>query len=255
MNKKSHIENTVTPQIINTTVIDTDRGAKKFELVRGDISILSVDLLIFSTHAGKSKPSGGVYSALRHAYGKIDLSRKKQVVSLKEDSLFDIHAVHPDNKNFSIPSSTYLIEPNSKMPFKNILMLRLPGPAFFPNSKEALKGYELAIKAVFSSIASLEYYGKIYESISLPILGGARSFDKRKTIEILLKNALQWLEFSQHTNKISFVIFEPNEINDWDKAMNECLKRTYYKINHEKSIEFVKRRLKRRVSRELSPGP
>ena len=153
-------------EIINSLSIETYYGFRDFTLIYGDIAEQPAELIVFSTHAGKGRPSGSVISALERKFGTgtLDFAGMIQVIPLTEGSYFNIGAVFPRDQNFSVPANTYLIEPSGNMPYKNILMLRLPGPKYFKNEIKPLTAYEKSTISIFSSIAALEFDGKQYKT-------------------------------------------------------------------------------------------
>ena len=76
------------------------------------------------------------------------------------------------------------------------------------------------------------------------MIGGARSFSRKKIISILIENAISWLKYSRFTKEIYFVIYEKNEIEAWNKAMNEALGRTYENGEYKSSINGLRAELK-----------
>ena len=207
-------------ETINSLSLETYYGFKDFTLLHGDISEQPADLMVFSTHAGKGKPSGGVISALKRKYGDgiFDFEGMLKVVSLTEGSYFNIGAVFPKDENYFVPANIYLMQPAENMPYKDILMLRLPGPRYFKNNITPLDAYEKSVKTIFSSIAALEFGDRKYKTISMSLLGGARAFPRAKIMRTLLENAIRWLNYSKHTREIYFIIYEKSEIESWNKG-------------------------------------
>jgi len=237
-------------ETINSLSFETYYGFKDFTLMYGDISEQPAELIVFSTHAGKGKPSGAVISALHQKFGNdiLDFDKMSQIISLTEKSYFNIGAIFPKDEKYNVPANTYLIEPKGNMPFKNILMLRLPGPKYFKNDTPPLNAYKISVVSIFSSIAALEFSGKQYKNISMSLLGGARSFSRTKIMSILLENAIKWLEYSRYTKEINFVIYEKKEIEAWNISMNEALGRTYDTGDYEKSIKELQGKLKEQIN-------
>jgi hypothetical protein len=234
-------------RMVNSLAVETFYGFKDFYLMCGDICDQPADLLVFSTHTGKSLPTGGVLTALRNKYGWLDLDSKKAILDLSDGSYFDLGAAHPKDPNYRVPSGTWLLEPTAGMPYKEILLVFLPAPHYFPSLDEALKSYRRAVECVFSSIAALEFQGKQYNSLSFSLLGGARSYPRLESMSSLISNAVRWLNYSKHTYKVFFTVYEESEVSGWSEAMNRSLGRTFSDGSYETSIKELRGSLKERI--------
>lgn len=228
--------------LINSLTIDTLYSSKEFALMHGDISQVEADLLVVSTHAGKGKPRGAVLESLTKRYGELDFRSMLKILSFTEDSYFQTKAVHP-----YLDMNINLLAPPPNAPFHNILMIRMPSPAHFPTTEEALSVYEKAMTGIFSSIAMLEFNGHCYKTIALPLLGGARAFPKQKIMSIILKSSIEWLKYSAHTQQIIFTIYEDAQIGIWNEVMNSSLGRTVLGSNkYEDAITALRRTFQKR---------
>jgi hypothetical protein len=77
--------------------------------------------------------------------------------------------------------------------------LRIPGASGIKSRGDnSILIYEKAIWSVFSSLAALELEGNIFESISLPLLGGLRNYPIEQIMAILLKLSNEWLQMSRN---------------------------------------------------------
>jgi len=228
--------------------VETYYGFKDFELLQGDICEQPADLLVVSSHAGKGAPSGTVIQALNTRYGKIDMENYSIVLPLTQGTYFALDASYPKEEDYEVPANIYLTSASENMPFKDILVIRIPGPRYFPQGMSLLY-YQKAVKSIFSALAALEFAGRYYETIALPLLGGERSFPKIGIMSTLLETIIKWLNYSKYTNRISLTIYKDHEINSWNKAMNETIGRSFIDDENDKTIRELRIRLKRQTTK------
>jgi hypothetical protein len=233
---------------INSLTVETPEGYKDFALLCGDATYVQADLLVFSSHAGVGEIQGRVYNALRARFGGISLETQRLVLSLAQGSCFELDATHPGKPDFVVPAGTYLLAATEGMPFRDLLIVRIPSPSYFPTPDAALRAYNRCVECVFSSIAALEFAGHHYRTIAMPVLAGGRSYPKKQTMGVILTNALKWLKYSRHTYRFLFTVHDEQEVGTWNQAMNDTLGRTFDDGSYSSSIKELRKRLNERTA-------
>jgi len=236
-----------TLEVVNSLTVETMDGFKDFILMRGDISQIDTELLIFSSHAAGQEIHGAVSASIRSKFGEYKRNNAQTIISLGKGSFFDIKAIHPENHDSIATPGTYLIEPNDNMPFKHLMVIKIPGAAYFDSSEESLNAFEKCVEAVFASVSALEFYDYTYRTIAMSVLGGGRSYDKSRTMPIFLKNAIKWLKHSRFTYKFTLTVYDNKEVKLWNEAMNESLGRSFDDGSYSSSIKDLHNRLKENV--------
>ena len=211
-------------QTINTLSIETPRGFREFELVQGDLADHPASLLIFSVNAGMA-PTGQVLRALVKRHGPLDLEQCGLVLSFAGYSPFRLS--DPPGHFESLAGVYQVPRPRSFAPGRGLLMVRVPGAASFPSQDESIAAYARVVRGTFAAVAALELGGSHHDSIALSQLGGRRHFPKEDAIRHLLNAALGWLGMARHTEKISFVVYDPADVREWTQAMDCALGRTF----------------------------
>jgi hypothetical protein len=93
---------------------------------------------------------------------------------------------------------------------------------------------------MYASIAALEQMEYSFPVVSMPVLYGQRILDYPAAVESLIRHAVAWLKKSDHTHTIQFVVYNGNELRDWDKAMNTCLGHTLVSTGHNAVLESLR---------------
>ena len=204
---------TAITETINSVSVETPQGYKTFSLVHGDITQLPADLLVLSAYGNASyAPEGQIVEALRQQY---------EIVVTAE----------PRWLNFSGQCWTSFQEQIKSAPFSSILTVFMPQLAWNDNPRSL---FEEAVFGVFASLAALEYKGRSFPCVSLPVLYGHRVLTEHalgdeyysQIIEILIRQGLHWLRKSDHTHTIQFVVYEKQQLPAWDAAMNTIMGRS-----------------------------
>ena len=206
---KSHIK----PETINSVSVETSQGYKTFNLVHGDITVVSTDLLVLSTHGNPAMaPTGQVLNAL-----------------------WDRHGVTIDPNchwlDFAEGRWTCFQRQPEPSTFSAILTVRIPS---LQRQQEPLPFFDEAVRGVFASIAALEYMGHSFPIVSLSVLYGQRLIMEHDhgeelyptVAESLIRHALHWLKKSDQTHTVQFVVFEEEQMAAWDEAMNKTMGRS-----------------------------
>lgn len=200
-------------RIVNSVSVETPQGYKTFILMHGDITQIATDLLVLSAYGdGNSSPEGLLVRSLRQRHGIVV-------------------APEPRWLNFSDRCWTCFQEQEGDAPFSAILTLFISQLAWNQNP---LPIFEDAVQGVFASLAALEYKGRSFASVSLPVLYGHRIRTEHsggvalypRLIEILIRHALRWLKKSEHTHTVQFVVYEKEHLSAWDEAMNKTMGRS-----------------------------
>lgn len=232
------------PQSANSVTIETPHGYREFRLLCGDIAAQPSDLLVFSVHAGAGRPGGNVLWALEDRYDTLDLDAAALLLSLTGNSPFRLTSAPGSLES---PAGVYMVAPPTGSPFQDLLMLRLPGARQFGDDVTAAEAYRRAVRGAFAAVSALEFHGKSYPSIALPVLGGQRKFPKLEAMTHLLTAAVDWLNVSRHTERILFTVFEEEEVRDWSQAMDQALGRTFDDGDYDDAAAELRIRLAEKV--------
>lgn len=207
---------------INSVSVETPQGLRTFELFAGDVFSQEADLLVISTHHEEDEPpSGPLVETIENTYGlPVDVSQPFMTFG---------------------GGVTACVQPgNDKTPFRQLLTMRIAAPRSQENPSEF---YDRAIQSTFAAIAALEFLGNEFSGISLPVLVRKGIADYESAVRALLRHALQWLRQSRHTIEVSYFVFNPDELSEWDRAMNESLGRTYVDTRGESLVNGLCRDL------------
>lgn len=190
----------------NSVVIETPTGYKTFKLVFGDITTVSTDLLVVSTHSNLDFEASGLVLDRLWDQHDVVVDRAQRWLTLGEDLW------------------TCFQEQHAPTPFSGLLTICLPQILHQP---DPLPFFDRAMRGVFASCASLEYMGCSYPVVSLPVLYGQRLVAKHypEAVKSLIRHALDWLKQSKGTKVVQFVIFEAQKKEAWNEAMDQCLGR------------------------------
>ncbi|MBK9387707.1 MAG: DUF4145 domain-containing protein [Planctomycetes bacterium] len=190
---------------INAVSVETPQGLRTFELYAGDIFADASDLLVISASPREERaPAGSLVEQLRDQYGlEPDLSHS--LVSFGDLAAF-------------------VQKGNESTPFGDLLTMRIPPPR---SQLDPVEFYDRAIRLTFAAVASLEFLGKRYPRVSLPILVRQGIDAYAPAVHSLLRHAIAWLRQSRHTCAIGYYVYHPEELDAWDGAMNACLGRTF----------------------------
>lgn len=241
-------------KLINAMAIETPSGVREFRLLHGDITAVESDLLLFSTHAGEGEASGGVVSALEFEYGEGFFEGGRRLLGAGDGDFHATNARHPRKPDFPVPAETHYFSGGKGSP--DLLMCRIPAPYFYEDVTNALNGYARCLRCAFASLAVLEFEQKLYRTITMSLLGGARTFPKRKIMEILLRESLRWLETSRHTRTIGLVLYEQGEVEQWSEVMNAVLQRPVIEADAEQTTRILRKQLIEKLGAlPCPPGP
>jgi hypothetical protein len=233
-----------TAQPANSLTIETPHGYREFRLLCGDVAAQPAHLVVLSVHAGAGRPGGNVLSALEERWGTLDLDAAALVLSLTRHSPFRLTPAPGAPES---PAGVYLFTPPAGFPFADLLMLRLPGARQFGDDFTAAEAYRRAVRGAFAAVAALEFHGKNYPTIALPVFGGRRKFPKLEAMTNLLATAVDWLNVSRHTERILFTVFEEEEVGDWSQAMDQALGRTFDDGDYRDAAAELRARLTEQV--------
>lgn len=191
---------------VNAVSVETPHGLRTFELYSGDIFSHEADLFVISTHhrAGESA-SGLLVEALKERF---DLE-----VDVSEAMI-----------RFGGGISACVQPANERAPFQELLTMRIAAPRL---QQDPVGFYDRAIQSTFAAIALREFLGGRFETVSLPVLVRQGIVDYSLAVRSLLRHALTWLRQSRRTNLVRYFVYYPDELAEWDDAMNASLGRTY----------------------------
>lgn len=201
------------PITINSVSVETPQGYKTFSLMQGDITLLSTDLLIISSHGNpQMRPTGQVIDSLKARY------------ELEID---------PDCRwlDFAEGRWTCFQRPLCPAPFSAILTVRIPS---LLRQIDPFPFFDETVQGVFASVAALEYMGEAFRVISVPVLYGQRIMNEHDggaanyplLIESMIRHALRWLKKSDQSHTVQFVVYEEKQVKAWNKAMDRTLGRS-----------------------------
>ena len=200
------------PETINSVSVETAQSYKAFNLIHGDITRISTDLIVLSAYgSANSAPEGQVVQALL---------RQGVVV-----------ATEPRWLNFSERCWTCFQERGADAGASALLTVFIPHLAFY---EDPLPIFEQAVRGVFASLAALEYTGLSFRRVSLPVLYGQRILREHsrgdelypRLTDILIQESVRWLRKSDQTHTVQFVVFEEAQVSEWDVAINRTLGRS-----------------------------
>ncbi len=210
-----------TRRTVNSVAVDTAKGYKTFNLLHGDITTVPTDLLVISSDADRDKPPGGmVVRALKMNYG-IEIGSEPWL-------------------NFGKSEWTCFQGNIEGTPFRNILTVRMPGEI---GDRDPNVFFDTSIQGICASIAALEQMGHEFGVVSLPVIYGQRIAEYRTSIGCLIRHAAGLLKTSGHTHTVQFVVYTDYELEDWDKAMNESLGRSYIPAGNDAAIKSLCREI------------
>ncbi|MGG7177740.1 hypothetical protein ACQPU1_09115 [Clostridium paraputrificum] len=205
-------------RIVNTCNIDTIYGNRTINLIREDIVETKGELIIFSTHDDINLPiDGEVYQSLKKRYKLRGTGRGNMTSEINGVKL------------------QYWREKNED-DWQGFLMVRIPK---LSENQNSLSAHDRHIKAIFSSVMALEFNDIDFDSISLPMIAGNTSIDYFESVKIQLKYAIKFLKESKNTDIINFYILEKEKEDEWSKAFEKTLGRTYYKQGSIVAIESL----------------
>ncbi|MFZ2955888.1 MAG: hypothetical protein WA705_03195 [Candidatus Ozemobacteraceae bacterium] len=191
--------------VVNSLAVETVNGFRTFQIIHGNIVRIPADLLIVSTHGNpKEAPSGQQVEALQRMGIAVDPEAIFQYI--ERERIWTCF-------QGALPTG----------PIRNLLTIRMVKSREMENPAAF---FETAVKGLFGSIAALEFTGNAFSEISMPLIYGQRIVDFNAALRTLIRNAVNWLKISRHTQTINFVVYHADELADWDAAMNEILGRS-----------------------------
>lgn len=218
---------------VNSVSIETVEGYRYFHILHADVFRVPADLTIISTHANpEMPPSGLLVQALR-----------KKGITVDPELIFQV----TDRNTLW----TCFQEVKADDCVRAVLTARMRSSRHI---EEPAVYFENAVKAIFSSIASLEYLGHRFRTINLPLIYGQRIVDYEAAIESLLRNALTWLKKSDHTEKVNFVVHRSDELQAWDSALNRVLGRSLVAAGSDQVLQGLVKELGHQMA-EKSASP
>ena len=215
---------TETAQQVNAVSIETPHGLRTFELFAGDIFSHAADLLVISTSHRRDRPA--------------------QLVTLLKE-LYDFEAdLSEPFVRFGEGVSACSQPANSNTPFEHLLTMCVAPPRMQEHPAEF---YDRAIRSTFATIAALEFLGHEFRTISLPVLVRKGIADYSPAVRSLLRHALAWLRQSRGTQAVRYFVLDPDELAEWDEAMNFSLGRTYVDSQGEAVLDGLCREIVRQI--------
>lgn len=211
-------------QSTNTFSVETSRGVRCFHLHEGDICDSNDDLVVASSHANSNAPpSGQVIRALATRHG------------------YDFSALEPllaPRANFG----TFFTEgPKGRPP---VLVLRVPGASSIEKDGGVpLDVFEDALWTLFGSLAALEFKGRFFSSISIPLLAGSRDYPINLILTQVLQSAVKWLRISQATQSVTLYVFRDHDFSQWFSEMDSLLGRKYFDAAKDSILEGLRQEL------------
>ncbi|REJ74415.1 MAG: DUF4145 domain-containing protein [Planctomycetota bacterium] len=218
------IVKTETAQQVNAVSIETPHGLRTFELFAGDIFSQPADLLVISTSFRREKPA-------------------QLVLLLKELYGFEVDLCETFI-NFGEGVSACFQPAITQTPFDHLLTMCVAPPRTQDHPAEF---YDRAIRSTFAAVAALEFLGHEFKTISLPVLVRKGIEDYGPAVRSLLRHALAWLRQSRGTQAVRYFVLDPDELAEWDEAMNFSLGRTYVDTQGEAVLDGLCREIVRQI--------
>lgn len=192
-----------TPQIENSSGLESQSGFSKFNLFHGSISHINCKTLIISASKQKNKLDGQVINALKWRY------------VVDEDANYTLF------KNNSCEIFYYNMKKQESL-FDHLVILSVIDELDTINSDLQKHLYI----QLFASLNLLEYLGVDISEIGMSFLLGNRVEDKELSVELLIFESLMWLKQAKTTKCINCSLLHMEELNLWNKTMNSVLGRS-----------------------------
>jgi len=191
---------------VNTMSIETPTGFRTFNLVAGDITTSQDPLVIASSWRIVDSIGGQVINAFkRHGIGFDHLS---PIINLGNGI------------------GTFIVEAIENPSPWRLLVVGLPGAEHLEEISEQVKqDFKRGIWSLFGSLAALELRNESYTAISIPVLGGNRSFPREFVASTLLGQAVEWLKTSRSMHTINAWVYDEEMVPVWIEAMDSVLHR------------------------------
>jgi hypothetical protein len=193
-------------RVINSVSIETPTGYRVLQLVHGDITAVRTDLLICTSHPHEDKPLAGQIIHRLHERHGLDLHCARRWLSLDNGCSTCFTPVPPG------------------LPFSYVLILRMPDP------EAGVEGsilFDRAIQGTFAAVAALEMLDRGFPVLSLPVVYGQQIANHVAGADSLIRRATEWLKQSRHTQTVQMVFNDDHDMDEWDRAMNRSLGRSY----------------------------
>ena len=221
------------PRVVNSVSVETVAGYRSFDIVHADALSVAADLHVISTHGNPSAaPSGQLYEALGKEGITVDVGRVFEIIEAERIwTCFQEVVGHPTVSHV--------------LTARMVASRGLADPGTF---------FDSAMRGVFSSVSALEYLGYRFETIALPLIYGQRIVDFQAAVRSLLRHGLHWLKKSDDCSKVSFVVYDAADLAEWDRALDECLGRTYIGKADNLVLEAVVRETAHLLSKQIH-GP
>jgi hypothetical protein len=195
-------------ELVNSMAIETPTGFRTFNLYAGSINNSTDPLLVVSSWEIHGYPGGSVIDSITDSY-KVRFDKLSPLI------------------NFGDGIGTFLVDPTPvEVPWE-LLVVGLPGAEGVrrPHPDDLLDQFKKGVWSLFGSLAALELRGQHFNSMSMPVLGGARDFCPNFVVSNLLTQSVDWLNSSKTMKTINAWVYEEKFIDTWIHAMDSALER------------------------------
>jgi len=215
--------------LLNAIGIESAHGLRTIELVCGDVTLQSCDLLAVSTFRGVYAPDPGtVVNAMKVNHGfSLEEAASAPALDLRE------------------PLGVWFTPPLKGLPFGRVICVEISGGATPTLPADAMQN-------LFAGVAVLEAQGAEIRTIAMPFLGtGNQRIDPQQIVEPLIKQACATLRRSETIEKISFIVLDPAKAEILSDELDRQLGAHRTSMPHEILVEGLLKDLGD-VARQLS---
>ncbi|PFK46554.1 hypothetical protein COI93_04320 [Bacillus cereus] len=202
------IQKKVPNKILKKLLLDTVHGDRSFLLLQGDLLQDEGDVIVITIHDQGDSPQGDLYDLVKEKFD-IDHWHEKEIYFLGDHGwIGEVHYEHREGRHNPV-----------------ILTLHtgLPEGTIFE-----ITAYEKYVKGTFAALAALEFEGRSFRELALPVLirkGLEENYEE--AIQCLIKHATSWLKSSKCSETIKYYIHKPEDAMKWEESMESVLSRTY----------------------------
>jgi len=220
--------------LINSVSVETPHGFRTFELHFGDILSSPTDLLVISAPESTCDRADGMLAEqLFKRFG------------------FAVEA--PQTRiNFGGGVTAWMQPGVGGLLFEHLLTLCIADadPRHGPGDL-----YDRAVRAAYASIATHEFLGNTFQSISLPVIDRKRITNYEAAVRTLLNYTFIWLRRSTHTEIVRLFVYEEADLRAWDSAMNTTLGRSFVDASNEVVARSLCCEIVAKINQGVLAGP
>lgn len=220
-------------EVRNTLTVESPFGLRSFNLLLGDITKSTDEVLVVPSHANVAAGAhGAVLSAIRRRYG------------VSFEYLEPLLAPRPG-------FGTYRVRDLGRYGGKEILVVRIPGAdTVEAGGGDPAKVFADALWTLFGSLAALELRGNHLTSLALPLLAGTRGYAVEDLMRAILNHSIAWLKSSRLMVAVNFYVLDSVLIDAWAGAMDAVLGRQFVDSAHNR----LARALRDEILAQLTSG-